>query len=311
MDEVDRLPPRTLRRIDRAFQLALSECETQDKDGSRPNKRRKVTVSPPPIGDGGGFMVEDDDEQQQGGFVNDDVDEESSHTISPESIPLSMIPRALQILDLPPDDDEILSVFQNAATGWGTELNGPQYVSHKDWRAVCAVLLHVEADQASVVPDSSSPGGFMPEDDEDSGEDWQKNAEDSFPSSDPDDDEYVLESQPRPSTSKRRERATKRRASRASSDESDDEEEDEPKGPTPRQKRESRKAFALFFPDVSEKDLDLQQIKIKDVDRVAKMLNEKLKADDIVEMLEYFSSTSDKSVGLADFEKMMITARLV
>lgn len=219
----------------------------------------------------------DDDDGLQGGFVNDGTDEDLDGSTSTESIPLSSIPRALQILDLPPDDEEILSVFRNAASGWGTEVDGPQYVSHKDWRSVCAALLFVETEQASAAPDSSSPGGFLPEEDEDSGEEWDKDIQES---SDPDDDdEYTLESQPKASTSKRKGKA--RRAQPTSSVISDKEDEEEPAGPTARQQRESRRAFALFFPDVAEKDLDSQQIRIKDIDRVAKMLNEKLKADDV------------------------------
>jgi hypothetical protein len=82
---------------------------------------------------------------------------------------------------------------------------------------------------------------------------------------------------------------------------------------TARQTLECRRAFALFFPDIvdlnSEK-LDRKKIMIQDISRVATLLKEKIKADEIVEMLEAFSTSNDKSMSLRDFERMMITAKL-
>jgi len=95
-----------------------------------------------------------------------------------------------------------------------------------------------------------------------------------------------------------------RRVQSPSSDES-------PKRITRQQKQDCRVAFSLFFPSIPDSSLDQQRISIKDIDRVAKLLKEKIKAEEIVEMLEVFSSKPDKSVGLKDFEKMMIEARLV
>ena len=43
-----------------------------------------------------------------GGFIGTDSD----------GIPLSSILKVLQSLDLPPDDEEVLAVFRNAASGW-------------------------------------------------------------------------------------------------------------------------------------------------------------------------------------------------
>src|SRR6266498_1739508 len=64
-------------------------------------------------------------------------------------IALDLIPSALQRLDLPPDDEDVLSIFRNAASGWTSSSIKPlvlsdssgKYISRDDWRAVCAVLL--------------------------------------------------------------------------------------------------------------------------------------------------------------------------
>ena len=71
----------------------------------------------------------------------------STHT----HIPLSLIPAALQSLDLQPDDPDVLAVFQNAASGWEASRGSAGRsqdelrVSRKDWRAVCAALLDTSA----------------------------------------------------------------------------------------------------------------------------------------------------------------------
>jgi hypothetical protein len=95
-----------------------------------------------------------------------------------------------------------------------------------------------------------------------------------------------------------------------------------------KQKAECREDFARFFPDVPDTELDRQKIMIKDVTRVANLLKEKIKAEEvsllylpvffaegislqIVEMLEAFSTSLDKSMNLQDFERMMIVTKLI
>ncbi|KAF8445650.1 hypothetical protein L210DRAFT_3528105 [Boletus edulis BED1] len=89
------LPARLRHRIDDAFDFVIA---TQSKPGI-------------PVG---GFIVEDPGPSQYeaGGFIIEELASTQSH------IPLSEIPRALNLLDLSPDDD-IMGVFKNAATGWG------------------------------------------------------------------------------------------------------------------------------------------------------------------------------------------------
>jgi len=50
---------------------------------------------------------------------------------------------------------------------------------------------------------------------------------------------------------------------------------------------------------------------IADIQRVAKLLKEKITAEDMLEMLDVFSTSPDKSMGLEDFERMMVAAKLV
>ncbi len=71
-------------------------------------------------------------------------------------------------------------------------------------------------------------------------------------------------------------RNTRRRAYRASSDGA-------PQPMTARQKVEARRAFGLFFPDVhvDSDELSKKKITIRDVKRVADLLNEKLKAEEV------------------------------
>jgi len=79
---------------------------------------------------------------------------------------------------------------------------------------------------------------------------------------------------------------------------------------TARQQKTCLTTFALFFPEASEQDLPFQRIMIKDIQRVAKLLGEKIKAEDVVEMVNMFSTSADKSMSLDDFGRMMVAARL-
>jgi hypothetical protein len=51
-------------------------------------------------------------------------------SLSPQ-ISLSTIPSALQCLDLPPDDAQLLLVFKNTVLGWTSTTNRPEEIGVK------------------------------------------------------------------------------------------------------------------------------------------------------------------------------------
>lgn len=259
---------------------------------------------------GGGFIV--DDYNEDGGFVpepsppragpstiplerNSEIQEEEGSSDSDSQIPLSLIPTALQSLDLPPDDEQVLLVFRNAASGWtsgaasaqrSARTAGPaeEVVSLRDWRAVCSVLLEPDAqydgadeddrmDQDGVTRMSDELVG----DGEGSSEEYAQSDPEGY--SDQDDDNYS-DTLARQST-----RSTRRRNTRANKvfDESDEEDVEMKKNRplTTRQKETSRQAFALFFPPSTDSDLEKQRITISDLVRVSKELNEKITYDQV------------------------------
>jgi len=316
------------RRIDNAFNVACGDGDRGKPDEFlSPRKKRRVEHFTSDTQ--GGFFLDDID-QQQGGFLIDDPSSDSptAPQQEPAHIPLSRIPDALQILDLQPDDPEVLAVFRNAASGWSSRSDAVfrnlspndrqddhQMVSRDDWRAVCGVLLDTTIDGTS----EPETGHDMDVDDdrndvEDSGSDeyvFEKEPLDEEFSGDEvkSDDDYYVEG---PSTSRTPTKSNRARKGKgvASSNSAID---GVPGKLTARQTLECRKAFALFFPDVTElnsEKLDNKRIMIQDISRVATLLNEKLKAEEIVEMLETFSTSNDKSMSLRDFERMMITAKL-
>ncbi|KAF9445591.1 hypothetical protein P691DRAFT_805461 [Macrolepiota fuliginosa MF-IS2] len=277
----------------------------------------KKFVKPPESPSGGGFVPEsggfirdDQDDQQGGGFIRDeggggfihddnelssssgggfirDEDNTMDLTTVPTQIPLSMIPSALQILDLPPDDDEVLSVFRNAATGWASsndkadarKLEGDdEYVNRDDWRSVCAVLLEHDAggDTASgediEMRDPEAESGASDSDE------YHESEAEIEQDEDVEDEEYV--EGPSASTSRRRTRRT-RKSSSVSLPSSPASPDFRVHKLTSRQHRTCVDAYALFFPSVSTEELLSQKIMIKDIQRVAKLLNEKLKAEEV------------------------------
>lgn len=253
---------------------------------------------------GGGFLPENG-----GGFIPESsgsnmlaiegrfsiVSEVSPTTDSADSnsfIPLSLVPTALQRLDLPPDDPEVLAIFHNAASGWkfGSKYVGnvqntgkhDLYVSREDWRSVCAVLLEGE-DKGMFMDDNvhgqQNEGSEMESD-------YDEKINDN--GSGDDSDEYV---EGRASTRKRTRRPlsattkttpSRKRTHTLSEDEdasSDDTNQQRPL--TARQRKTCLTTFALFFPEASKQDLPLQRIMIKDIQRVAKVLGEKIKAEEV------------------------------
>lgn len=162
-------------------------------------------------------------------------------------------------------------------------------VGRKDWRAVCAVLFEdprdtgVKDDSLSPLPPSDGyPAGDndsrdeMDDDDDVDDEDVYAQSDDSAGDEDQADSDYGA--QVAGKTSKRTTRS-RRKAKEASPDES-------ASGSgsitlTSRQRKECKTAFALFFPDVPEKDLSQQRLKIKEVADAAKTLKERMTTEEV------------------------------
>ncbi|KAF5340219.1 hypothetical protein D9611_007959 [Ephemerocybe angulata] len=212
-----------------------------------------------------------------------------------DQIPLERVPETLRRLELPESED-VLAVFRNAATGWTAgdgsgASEGAAYVSLEDWRSVCAVLLE---------DDEDGGGGFIAE--EDSGEDDGGGFVAEEDSSEDDDygedsDEFVPG-----------QRRTRTRKTTGASEEAT---RAEPGELSARQAQSALDTFALFFPDTPPEDLRKKRIMIKDIQRVAGLLKEKIKPEEIIDMLEMFSNSPDKSVSYDDFVRMLSTANLI
>ncbi|KAG8707266.1 hypothetical protein FRC11_007555 [Ceratobasidium sp. 423] len=375
-DEFATLKPSLRRAIDTAF-LKLSR-QTRSTHGTQPPRKRP--------------RLEDPESDEEGGrFVKDYQDEREESEEEQDGIPLSVIPKGLQMLDLPPDDEDVLSVFRNAATGWEhrpeisrrrksgsddevvVDKDAGLSVSQEDWRAVCAVLLgqkeddpeeerpkkkrkkptrsvafqdkkqeqperrvtrgqaraaakqvespkkQIEEEDEDVgggflledggfIPASDDEqGGFIPASDEELGEAHDGSDSDRY--SDEDDASSVSEFG-----------ATQPKSARPRKEDLDVEmdidyswEDDLPRSLTVRQLQEAKLAFALFFPGVDEKDpsLNTRRLGLKEVQDAAKMLKENLSSNDIMEMLNMFSPAPDGSIGLEEFGRMAVMARLI
>jgi len=79
---------------------------------------------------------------------------------------------------------------------------------------------------------------------------------------------------------------------------------------TSRQKQVCLDAFQLFFPSDESHELPRQKLGLKALTRAAESIKEKIKAEDMLEMLKEFSSSPDKNMNLEDFQKMMLAAKL-
>ncbi|KAH9933295.1 uncharacterized protein B0H18DRAFT_1115308 [Fomitopsis serialis] len=364
------LPAHLRRRIDSAFDEAVSS-------GLEPSRKRRrlaphsdsINVAPSSEPGGfvldeaepGGFLPEGDDQpggylpdgnDQPGGFLVDTPmheDSASNHAASTQhigttdseedaKIPLSHIPHALQLLDLQPDDEDVLAVFRHAASGWEDktharsrqDISDEQFVSRKDWRAVCATLLGGDEDDADTgttrdrrlpAADAYDEGGELTPLESSGSEDEYEASEPEVDSSDAgddaSDDEYqeggfiATRSKGKQPVSARTSKRASHSARTSSPVTSDDDTSKTRNRPlTTRQRLECRRTFALFFPDVPDSQLDKQRIMIKDITRVAKLLKEKITAEETLEMLEMFASSADKSMSLQDFERMMMSAKL-
>lgn len=275
------LPHRLQQRIDHAFDTFTS---------SRLNSRKKRKIdSDSHIDSGGGFLVDPSSSNGGGGFLLDDSDVSSTagggfvldgafEEPVDDAIPMSSVPKALRILDLPPDDDEILSVFRNAASGWGSssrlDAGGEGLVSKDDWRSVCAVLLEHQAEELEDDEEEEAQDGYM---------------DDPYTSSDSQDlgsdEEYQdisLSNSKQKRKGKGKQKRTPRNRSQSQSSDASVEPDLTSKKLTSRQKQTCLDTFLLFFQSESPTPPTAQnRIMIKDIQRVSKILGEKLKADEV------------------------------
>ena len=285
-------------RIDNAFYSALDPQNQPSHD---------------PVEAPGGFLLDDN----PGGFLPSSppaAGHETGHG-RPERdeqfsyIPLSCIPHALQLLDLPPDDEEVLAVFRNAATGWEdddssrrtahrrkrnptttseendvTELR----VSLRDWRAVCAAVMGDDGDDEDDREGSTAINGDEILDA--TGEDSSSEVEVSSGGSS---DEYRITE----TRSRKRSRksvaigggagAGATRKTRARKTQSATTRRRSPLSPststeiTPRQRRECLKAFLLFFPGVPEEEAQRRRLGVREVNDAATVLKEKIKTEEV------------------------------
>lgn len=318
------LPRALQRRIDNAFRRAIGEKSSRKRRKLDENGGYDQTSDNDSLGGGyvpldpnalqGGFLQ--DEEGEVGGFIVDDegggfipelsqagpstsaipVDhrhdsqvqegEGSSHADS--HIPLSLVPTALQILDLPPDDEQVLLVFKNAASGWTSDpgsarrssrgaVSTEEAVSLRDWRAVCSVLLapDVEDGGVDVGMAEDEDAKMSAGDSEGSSEEYVESDPEGEHDEYPDDDNYSDTLAKRP---------TRRRSTRARKDfdESDSDIETRKNRPlTARQKETSRQAFSMFLSPSVDDDLENQRITISDLVRVSKELKENITYDQV------------------------------
>ncbi|KAG2143497.1 uncharacterized protein EDB93DRAFT_1088175 [Suillus bovinus] len=289
------------RRIDNAFDRAAGNTS---RSSNPPRNKCKLDSA-----QSGGFVSAED--MPPGGFLIEDAggfllgkyeDRTPSSSPDPISISLSCIPAALQLLGLPSDDEEVLSVFRNAASGWGASLEGSSEVSRKDWRSVCAALLEGGDEEGS---DNGGPSAVCSDQEDNSSpesDEYRMSVDEDMSEPEVSDEEYQDDKPAAVSRSRKPQKASKSLPTDAVLDASQ---------LSAKQKAECREDFARFFADVPDAELDRQKIMIKDVTRVANLLKEKIKAEEIIAMLEVFSTSADKSMNLQDFERMMIATKLI
>jgi len=320
--------PDTLKQlVDAAFGSALGGADSHlQPTRDEPMRKRRRIAEQTAESQPGSFIIENND-IEPGGFLIDDPPSAgglippspSPQSPPPTQIPLSLIPAALARLDLAPDDEDVLAVFRNAASGWSNSHQNPTSqtegtVSRKDFRAVCAVLLDSDAPPSppSRSSNSAAPmcegGGFLIEDEgeggfiptasasdvslshnpefvfDDSGEDSDAYQElDSDPDDNGDEsaDEYIEGPRPGPSFRPSKSARKSRKALCSDDDEIMDDSSRKHKPLSSHQKKESRIAFGLFFPDVTDNKLDEQRIMIRDIMRVTELLKDKIKAEEV------------------------------
>ena len=245
--------------------------------------------SPPKASNSGGDGFPFGGNEPAGGFlIGDELENvESEKLETPDQILLDLIPPALQRLDLPPDDPEVLAVFRNAASGWiSASLNtldishsAKTYVSRDDWRSVCAVLLENRASEfeGGELLNFPNLAQMDEEDDEDASmtDDYVEDKSSSQSDLEEDSDEEYQEAG---RNSRHRGNCTTGSKRPFSPPQLLSEKSGQPSS---RQRQTSLNTFALFFPEVPLPELSKQKIMVADIQRVAKLLGEKIKADEV------------------------------
>lgn len=267
------LPLQLQRLVDEAFDLTTDPNYTV-YDLANDQANDTIPQQNLPIG-AGGFFVESYESHPN---TTDEGVLDRRNNKRRSSIPLSSIPSALQLLDLAPDDSEVLSVFKNAASGWSsgstTSFEGvnlqEKFISREDWRSVCAVLLEHRNSEISGderLPRMSKSRNWQDVDLDSEGYVDPGSVADSTESSS---DEYMVHHiRPRKKVQAQYRQFTSRLAC-------------PPLHLTStRQKETCFRTFALFFPEVPHHRLADHRIMIKDLQRVSKLLGETIRAEEV------------------------------
>ena len=285
------LPQELQTIIDEAFIATVHPNSTGSHKPTNKSGSPKASSS-----SGGGFLLEDNEIPGELFNGNELQNTEREGPEDFNKILLDLIPAALQRLDLPPDDPEVLVVFRNAASGWSSSsLNSlgishytETYVGRDDWRSVCAVLLEGRApefDSGKSLSNSPNSARMDEEDDEDASmtDDY---VEDKSPSQSDREQEDSDEDYREASVRNSRHRGNRTTGGKRSLSPPSRLSE-KPGQPTSRQRQTCLNTFALFFPEVPSQELSKQKIMVADIQRVAKLLGEKIKADEVCTYILY------------------------
>lgn len=215
---------------------------------------------------GGGFLVED--------AVVDEA--QGNKTIASACISLASIPAALELLELPPDDRQILAVFRDAAESdheddsdeHGADDGKELTVSRGQWRAVCAVLLEGSSPSPSQSESGDDSEPYVASDDSDRQDQGQDKYQydDDDDAGDDSDGEYTGHAA---SASKLAKSSKGTKWSKKPS--------------ALRNSQASLDAFALFFPSIP-RDSDVlkeKKIMLKDLQAAMKRAGDKYKGDEV------------------------------
>jgi uncharacterized protein YeaC (DUF1315 family) len=268
------LPLSLQRLIDEAFDLTVYPNHAVYDKANDTIPQQHLT-----IGAGGFFVQSESDASHPNTSTTDEDILDRENNKQSLNISLSLIPSALQLLDLPPDDSEVLSVFKNAASGWTSGsissfegLNAQEkFVSREDWRSVCAVLLEHRKSETSGnerLPGISESRNWKDVEFDSEGYIDSGSGPESVESSS---DEY-MEHHTRPRKDQNRQSTSRLAHPPPHLD---------PTRLSSRQKETCLKTFALFFPEVPHHELADRRIMIKDLQRVSKLLGEKIKAEEV------------------------------
>ena len=214
--------------------------------GSHEGESEGFVVEGTNVPEGGGFLIDDTNISEGGGFLIDDtnISEGGGFLIGNTNIP---------------EGGGFLIDNTNVPEGGGFLVEDTETLS-RTRRSTRFRGSHIDGEESDFTPESEGEGYKDP---------YSESEEETSA------DEYVEV----PST--RRSNRSRKFKTKLPSDSDDSEEDLTSKPLSPQQHKDARLAFALFFPDIPSSDLEKQRIMIKDIDRVAKLLKEKLKAEEV------------------------------